>query len=1032
MKNICCQMNRKAWLAIVMVLCLSFPALAQKITVSGVVYDAEGEPAIGATVALEGQPTAGVTTDFDGNYEIKVAPNAKLVYSLVGCTPQTIAVDGRTRIDVNLKSDTEVLDEFVVVGYGRVKKSDATGSVATVKPGDIEAGLASSAQDLLVGASPGVVVTTDGGSPQGGASIQIRGGASLSASNEPLIVIDGVPMNAQSVTGSSNPLSLVSPESIESMTILKDASATAIYGSRASNGVIIITTKKGKSGKPQVSFAANFFVNTPRNYMNMMDGNEFADFILSQYGSDSAQATALGQMVNGERVVYNTDWQKEVLRTSFSQDYSLSIGGTAGVVPYHASIGYTNNQGIIRKSAMERVSGSFSINPTFFDDLLMVNANIKGAYVRNNYDQGPLGAAVSFNPTLPVKNPEGNVFNNWTTYVNAGNVAGPNTSGNDINTLQAVNPVSLIDNYYNKSNVWQSIGNLQLDLKMPFLRDLRANLNLGYDYAHGEDTNYNTAFSPKAWLGGFSVKDADGNVTNYKEGYGNVNWDNSRSYNLLLDFYLNYSKDFKDAHSFVDVTAGYSWQKFKKVKHARSYVDPTIAWAENTELRQFANYQYAAKTTDTAPYQLVSFFARLNYTFMDRYMLTATVRRDGTSRFGKDHRWGTFPAFALGWKILDEAWMEGARSVLSELKIRGGYGVTGQQDLGDDYFPYMSTYYLSNNLTQRYPINGTYIESLTPNKYNEDLKWEETHTWNAGIDFGFLNGRISGSIDYYQRKTKDLLVSANYPAGSNLSNVGNINMGDLKNYGIEFNLVARPVQTKDFTWTSSINLAWNQNKITRLADGYSGTTGSIGNGVDIQKHEVGHPAYSFYVYEQVYDADGTPLEGVFVDQNGDGVITPEDRIFYHNIYPTITATWSNNFNWKNWDLGIVLRGNFNNWVYNKNQANNVFVSATSATPLSNLMSDTYLFQQARSTELLSSNYFVQDASFVRCDNITLGYTWQNLLNNKLRLRLFGAVQNPFVITKYKGLDPEVTYAKGIDNSVYPRPITASLGIVATF
>ncbi len=321
---------------------------------------------------------------------------------------------------------------------------------------------------------------------------------------------------------------------------------------------------------------------------------------------------------------------------------------------------------------------------------------------------------------------------------------------------------------------------------------------------------------------------------------------------------------------------------------------------------------------------------------------------------------------------------------------------------------------------------------LTPNKYNEDLKWEETHTWNAGIDFGFLNGRISGSIDYYQRKTKDLLVSANYPAGSNLSNVGNINMGDLKNYGIEFNLVARPVQTKDFTWTSSINLAWNQNKITRLADGYSGTTGSIGNGVDIQKHEVGHPAYSFYVYEQVYDADGTPLEGVFVDQNGDGVITPEDRIFYHNIYPTITATWSNNFNWKNWDLGIVLRGNFNNWVYNKNQANNVFVSATSATPLSNLMSDTYLFQQARSTELLSSNYFVQDASFVRCDNITLGYTWQNLLNNKLRLRLFGAVQNPFVITKYKGLDPEVTYAKGIDNSVYPRPITASLGIVATF
>ncbi|MDE5642318.1 MAG: TonB-dependent receptor [Muribaculaceae bacterium] len=1025
-------MNRKAWLALVMVLCLSFPALAQKITVSGVVYDAEGEPAIGATVALEGQPTTGVTTDFDGNYEIQVSPKAKLVYSLVGCTPQTIAVDGRTRIDVNLKSDTEVLDEFVVVGYGRVKKSDATGSVSTVKPGEVEAGLATSAQDLLVGASPGVVVTTDGGNPSGGASIQIRGGASLSASNEPLVVIDGVPMNSQGVTGSSNILSLVNPESIESMTILKDASATAIYGSRASNGVIIITTKKGKSGKPQVTFAANFLVNTPRNYMNMMDGNEFSDFIIGQYGAESAQARALGQLVNGERVVYNTDWQKEVLRTSFSQDYTVSIGGTAGFLPYHASIGYTNNQGIIRGSSMERVSGSLNLSPTFFNDLLMVNANIKGAYVRNNYQQGPLGGAVSFNPTLPVKNPEGNVFNNWTTYVSSGEVAGPNNVGTDINTLQAVNPVSMIEDYYSKSNVWQSIGNIQFDLKMPFLRDLRANLNLGYDYAHGECSSLNTAFSPNAWLGGFSVQEPNGDVTNYKRGYTNVGWSNDRTYNLLLDFYLNYSKDFKEAHSFVDLTAGYSWQKFKKVGHGRGYVDPAIANAADADLRQYALYQYAATTTDVAPYQLVSFFARLNYTFYDRYMITATVRRDGTSRFGKDHRWGTFPAFALGWKLLDEAWMEGARGVLSELKLRAGYGVTGQQDLGSDYFPYLGTYYWSNNTTGRYPINGDYVFTLNPDKYNEDLKWEETHTWNGGIDFAFLNGRIEGSIDYYQRKTKDLLVGANYPAGSNLSNTGNINAGDLENYGIDFNVTARPVMTRDFTWTTSVNVGWNQNKITRLADGYSGVTGGIDNGVNIQKHEVGHPAYSFYVYEQVYDADGLPLEGVFVDQNGDGIITDADKIFYHSINPTVTATWNNNFSFKNWDLGIVLRGNFDNWVYNKNQANNVFISSTAAVPLSNLLSDSYLFQQTKSTELICSNYFVQNASFVRCDNITLGYTWPKLLNNKLRLRVFGAVQNPFVITKYKGLDPEVTFSQGIDNSVYPRPITGSLGIVATF
>lgn len=1032
MKNICHQMNRKAWLAIVMVLCLALPTLAQRITVSGTVYDAEGEPAIGAGVEVEGQPGYGVSTDFDGNYSIQVPRDAKLVYTLVGNIPQTIAVNGQTKIDVHFKADTQVLDEFVVIGYGRVKKTDATGAVATVKPGEIEAGLATSAQDLLVGASPGVVVTTNGGDPSGSASIQIRGGASLSASNEPLVVIDGVPMNNQGVTGSSNALQLVNPENIESMSILKDASATAIYGSRASNGVIIITTKKGRSGKPQVSFAANFLVNTPRTYMNMMDGHEFSDFILGKYGSESVQATALGQLVNGQRVVYNTDWQKEVLRTSFSQDYTVSVGGTLGNVPYHISVGYTNNQGVIRKSSMERVSGSLNLSPTFFNDLLMINASLKGAYVRNNYTQGPLGAAVSFNPTLPVKNPEGNVFNNWTTYTNSGNVAGPNTSGNDINTLQATNPVALIDDYSSKSNVWQSIGNVQFDLKMPFLRDLRANLNLGYDYAHGECTNLNAAFSPSAWLGGFAVNEADGNVTNYKKGYTTVGWDNSRTYNLLLDFYLNYSKDFKDAHSFVDVTAGYSWQKFKKIGHGRGYVDPSIAYAADASLHQFAGYQFAASTTDILPYQLVSFFGRLNYTFYDRYMITATVRRDGTSRFGKEHRWGTFPAFAIGWKLLDESFMAAARSVMNELKLRASYGVTGQQDLGTDYFPYLATYYISNNTTQRYPINGNWYEPMNASKYNEDLKWEETHTWDVGLDFAFLNNRIAGSVDFYKRKTKDLLVEANYPAGSNLSNVGNINMGDLENIGIEFNITAHIIQTKDFNWTSSANIAWNKNKITRLADGYSGVTGGIGNGVSVQKHDVDHPAYSFYVFEQVYDADGQPLEGVFVDQNGDGNITDADKIYYHSPQPTITATWNNNFTWKNWDFGFVLRGNFDNWAYNQNQMGNVFASMTQTTPLSNLMADTYLFNQARTTEQMTSNYFVQNASFVRCDNITLGYTWDKLLDNKLRLRLFGAVQNPFVITKYKGLDPEVTYSNGIDNSVYPRPITASIGIVANF
>ena len=1033
MQNICFQMTRKALLALTLVLACAIPALAQKITVTGTVYEPEGEPALGASVVVQGE-TNGVVTDLDGNYSIVVDPNGSLVFSYIGCEPQTVAVQGRTHIDVNLTSSSVALQEVVAIGYGTVKKSDATGSVGIVKPNEIEAGLASSAQDLLVGSSPGVVVSTDGGSPQGGASIQIRGGASLSATTEPLIVIDGVPMDSKGVTGSSNPLALVNPENIESMTILKDASATAIFGSRASNGVIIITTKKGQSGRPQVNFSANFYVNTPRNYMNMMTGNEFADFIIRTQGEGSVPASALGQMVNGERVIYNTDWQKEVLRTSFSHDYSLSVGGTAGFLPYRVAVGYTDNQGIIRNSGMKRLTGSINLTPKFFDDLLSINANVKGAYIRNSYDQGALGGAVSFNPTLPVKNPEGNVFNNWTTYANSGNVAGPTTPGTDINTLQAINPRSLIDDYSSKSNVYQSVGNIQFDLKMPFLRELSANLNLGYDYSHGECANLNSAFSPNAWKSGFSVKDDNGNVTNFKAGYANRDKSLDENLSLLLDVLVNYNKEFDAIKSALSVTGGYSWQHFDQKGHSFSVVDPAIANASDEALRQYAGYQYADTYYYKQAYQLVSFFGRLNYTFMDRYLLTATLRHDGTSRFGKTHRWGTYPAVALGWKILDESFMESARGWMTELKLRGGYGVTGQQGLDNDFYPYLAKYYNNlSNMTNRYPLNGEYVHPLNPDKYNADLKWESTATWNVGLDFGFLNGRINGSIEYYIRKTSDLLVEANFPAGSNLSNTGIINAGDLRNEGFEINLNTRPVVTQNFRWNSNINVAYNKNKITRIADGYNGVTGGIDNGVFVEKHEVGYPAYSFYVYEQVYDNAGNPLEGVYVDQNGDGIITDADKIMYHSIFPAVTLNWSNTFNFKNWDFGFVLRGNFDNWVYNKNQANNVFINPTTSTvPLSNVMADTYLFSQARNTEQLTSNYFVQNASFVRCDNIALGYTWDNLLHDQLRLRLFGAVQNPFVITKYKGLDPEVSYSKGIDNSVYPRPITFSLGVVASF
>lgn len=1032
MKNICFQMTRKAWIVAVMVLCFSFPALAQTITVTGTVTDATGEPLIGASVIAKGT-SVGAATDFDGNYSLSVDPKATLIVSYVGYDTQEIPVDGRTNINVVLKENSVMLNEVVAIGYGSVKKSDATGAVSAIKPSEVQAGLATSAQDLLVGRSPGVVVTTNGGQPEGGASIQIRGGASLSASNEPLIVIDGVPMDTKGTLGSSNPMSLVNPENIESMTILKDASATAIFGSRASNGVIIITTKKGSSGAPVVNFAANMYINTPRNYVDMMNASEFSSFILNRYGEGSSQANALGDA--------NTNWQKEVLRTTVSSDYNLSVGGTYKVLPYRVSVSYTNNNGIVNTTKMDRATVGINLSPKFFDGLLSVNANVRGAYINNRFfDGSALGASVSFNPTLPVYAPEGNVFNNYTTYVGT-RVARPTDAGSSINTIQTLNPVSLINEYNSSSKVYQSIGNLQLDLAMPFLRELHANLNLGYNLSRSNVNNIWAANSPMSWKNGSDLllPDPDNpavmKIQNVKDGEGRYFHEHQVKANLLLDFYLNYKKDFDAISSNLDATAGYSWQSFRWQGNSFTQVN-------TGEHKGFQAYPTNYYRNDL---KLVSFFGRINYTFMDRYLATVTLRQDGTSRFSKNHRWGTFPSVSLAWRIIDEAFMEPTRSVLSDLKIRASWGITGQQDIGDDFFPYMPIYTIGNNgnsapNTTAYPNiipdgKGGFINVIKPNGYNSDIKWEETTTWNFGIDFGFLNNRIAGNLEVYKRKTKDLLTWATVPAGSNLTNAMNTNIGDLENTGIEFNINTRPVVTRDFTWTSDFNISWNKNKITKLTDGddpgYFIATGGIsaGTGTNIQAHMVGHPAYSFYVYQQVYDVNGDPIEGQFVDRNGDGQITEADKYIYHSRDPKVVFTWNNTFNYKNWDFGMVLRANIGNWVYNDFEAANTSISSTSSAPLSNLMSNRFLFNDL-GVRGVQSDYFVRNASFLRCDNITIGYTWPNLLNDALRLRLYGAVQNPFVITKYNGLDPEVF--GGIDNAVYPRPVTVSFGIVAQF
>ena len=1007
---------------------------AQTITVSGVVSDPSGEPLIGASILAQGT-TVGTSTNIDGEYTINVAPDATLVVSYVGYDTQNVPVDGRTSINVTMQENSVMLNEVVAIGYGTVKKSDATGSVAVIKPDEIEAGLATSVQDMLVGQTPGVVVTQAGG-PEGGGTIRIRGGSSLNASNDPLIVVDGVPLSNAGMGGLGNSLGMISPENIESMTILKDASATAIYGSRASNGVIIITTKKGKSGKPTVNFAANLYVNTARKTWKVLDANQFRSLLESR-GMDAALA-ATGDA--------NTDWQDEVLRTTVSSDYSLSVGGTAGWLPYHAEISYTNNNGIIKTSKMDRVTMGFNLSPKFFDNHLSVNANVKGYYIRNNFaDAGALSSAISFDPTHPVRSNEPIVSgNSGFQYLYNGYYEVHNNGTLDGNA--ALNPMGLLEQRDNHANVYRSNGNLQLDYSLHFLPDLHLNLNLGYDVMKSNLVDNWAANSATAYK-------------NHEHYGGAYNFDQYQfRSNTLLNFYLNYKKEVESIYSNFDVTAGYDWQRFYNDGHytgangnsgyrvSPGLNTPTylgkneagqqtygVTINESTIPLLGQNFQNDGVSPDgdyhwADRYQLLSFFGRLNYTFKDRYLLTVTVRGDATSRFAKDKRWGVFPAVALGWKINQEAWMQGAAGWLSDLKLRLGWGKTGQQEIGET-INYLALYaFASPSVSYPNGTNGWYLP-VYARGYNPDLTWETTTSWNAGLDFGFFNNRITGSIEYYKRKTTDLLAYVAVPAGSSTTNMLNRNIGSLENYGVEFNIAAKPIVTNDFTWTLSYNVGWNHNEITELTTGASQLkTGGIsgGNGNTVQIHAEGHPANSFYLFQQVYDESGAPLEGVYVDQNGDGQIDDSDKIINKSPDPKVTMTFGSQFRYKKWDLGFNIRASIGNYVYNNVLSTKAVYNDLFTYGLNNVVENDYYFEQPR----YMSDYYLRNASFVRCDNITLGYTWDNLLNDKLRLRLFGAVQNPFVITKYKGVDPEVF--GGIDNSVYPRATTYSLGLVATF
>lgn len=989
----------RLWI-LVSIMLISVVAHGQDIAVNGHVVDETGEGVIGASVRIVGTQV-GTVTDLNGDFHLKAANGDKIIVSYVGY--DDAIVNAEPILTIHLVQNAQALDEVVVIGYGRVKKSDLTGSVTALGADQIVKGAVTSATDMLVGQAAGVSVITDGGAPGSGATIRIRGGSSMSASNNPLVVIDGVPVDDGNISGMANPLASVHPNDIETFTILKDASATAIYGSRASNGVIIITTKKGKSGKAKVSYAGNVKISTRSNEVDVMSAKDFREFVISKFGEGSPQSNALGSG--------NTNWQDEIFRTSVSTDHNISVSGSLPSVPYRVSIGFTDENGILKTSNMQRWTGAINLNPSFFDNHLNVQVNVKGIYNKNRFaDTGAIGLATQYDPTQPIYMNGSEYGNGYFMYINQAN-------GRPVD-IGLANPVAMLNDRSDKSTVYRSIGNIQLDYKMHFLPELRANLNLGYDVSTGDGDIVIADNSPMSWCTG-----------NYKTGFGENQSYHQLKRNTLLEFYLDYSNTFKE-HS-IDFMAGYSWQRFY-----------TSEWTKYPYSASLANEKgqvfYKESIDNMTENYLISFFGRLNYSFKDRYLLTFTLRDDGSSRFSKNNRWGLFPSAALAWRIQQESFLRNV-TWLSDLKLRFGYGVTGQQNLNNGDYPYLARYSYSKP-GANYFFGNTEYRLIAPQAYDENLKWEETKTYNAAVDFGFLNSKITGTLDLYYRKTDNLLNTVTAPAGTNFSNELLTNVGSLENKGVELSLTAHPITSRDWNWIINYNISYNKNRITKLTfnddPSYKGVIhGGIdgATGYNIQINSVNNPYNAFYVFEQMYSPDGRPIEGAYVDQNNDNKIDEEDLIAYKKSAPDVYMGLSSQLSYKNWDLSFGLRASFGNYVYNNVQSNR------EAWDGSQMYDQTGFLKNRMNTAWINdfkagqyrSSYYVQKASFLRMDNITLGYTFDQLLNNKLNMRLYFTVQNPFVVTKYKGLDPEIS-GEGIDNNLYPRPRSFMLGLSLNF
>uniref|UniRef100_UPI004029D150 SusC/RagA family TonB-linked outer membrane protein n=1 Tax=Segatella hominis TaxID=2518605 RepID=UPI004029D150 len=987
--NVILSKSKRSILLVALFLMGCLQLLAQSRMIQGEVTDAQnGEPLIGATVMVEGEKS-GTVTDFDGNFKLQVTSSAKKVkISYIGYVDKIAEISDRMK--VKLESDSQILTDVVVIGYGTARKSDLTGSVATVSSKDFNKGLVSSPEQLINGKVSGVQIMSNSGSASAGSTIRVRGGASLNASNDPLIVLDGVPLEQGGISGnSSNFLSMINPADIESMTVLKDASSTAIYGSRASNGVIIITTKKGQQGGLKINFNTTNSLQTRAQMVDMLSHDDFVN-VINQYGTDN-QKSLLGND--------NTDWNDEVYRTAFGTDNNLSVSGSVGkYLPFRVSVGYYNQSGLVRKDNVERWTGNVVLTPSFFQDHLKLTINAKGTFNNNSFNNsGAVWAAATFNPTLPVYS--GN--SNYGGYNEALDADGyPVNAG-------VRNPRGLVDLYDSKSKVSRFIGSMDVDYKVHFLPELKLHATLGADYAKGDGTIYVPAYAAQAFNKDESLSGSD-----YKYGP-------QKNENRLLTLYANYAKYFENIKSNVDLTAGYDYQYWKSstpLYYTLSAAGTTLSTVKASDYRHV----------------MLSYYGRVNYSFDGKYLLTATVRRDASSRFSKNTRWGTFPSVALGWTLTEEPWLKDNK-VISNLKLRASYGVTGQQE-GIGNYNYLPVYTSSVTGAEAL-INGQYITTYRPEAYVSDLKWETTTSWNFGLDFGFLNGRIGGAIDFYTRKTKDLLASVPTAAGTNFSKTILTNVGNVDSKGIEVSLNATPIQTKDWEWNLSYNFTWQNMKVKNLSltQGGSQTNVKVGPSIDAYQFQVlseGYEPYMFYVYHQLYDSEtGKPIEGAYADLNGDGEINDGDLYRYHSPAPKYIMGLSTSLRYKQLTLGMSFRANIDNYVYNgMGMSTGAWETVSYNNSQLNNLNASFLKTGFKTRQYLS-DYYVENASFLKLDNLSLSYN-VGKINKWASLTVSAMVQNVFTITGYSGTDPEVP--NGMDNSFYPRPRTYSVSLGLQF